>query len=161
MQPAASRDTLPQPVEDPNHHASFDQDREAVMRPSRLRLLPLLSALGILVSAAVVCGDDAGEQTLLVTATAYNSLARQTDLEPDVAAWGDALEPGMKIIAVSRDLLAMGLERESPLSIDGLKGEYRVLDKMHTRWEKRIDIYMGEDVEAARAWGARLVRIRW
>jgi 3D (Asp-Asp-Asp) domain-containing protein len=113
------------------------------------------------VSPAVVCGDDTGEQTLLVTATAYNSVAGQTDLEPGVAAWGDILEPGMKVIAVSRDLLALGLERGSPLSVDGLDGEYRVIDKMHTRWEKRIDIYMGEDAEAARAWGARLIRIRW
>jgi 3D (Asp-Asp-Asp) domain-containing protein len=42
-----------------------------------------------------------------------------------------------------------------------LPGEYLVLDKMNKRWEKRIDIYMGADLEAARAWGARQVRIHW
>ena len=39
--------------------------------------------------------------------------------------------------------------------------EYRVLDKMPSRWRRKIDIYMGEDVAAARAWGVRRVRIRW
>ena len=100
-------------------------------------------------------------QTLLVTATAFNSLEAQTDDQPDIAAWGDMLSPGMRVIAVSRDLIPLGLERGAPVQIDGLEGEYQVLDKMHSRWEKRIDIYMGEDVDAALQWGARLVRIRW
>jgi 3D (Asp-Asp-Asp) domain-containing protein len=36
-----------------------------------------------------------------------------------------------------------------------------VLDKMHRRWERKIDIYMGRDAAAARSWGVRSVRIRW
>jgi 3D (Asp-Asp-Asp) domain-containing protein len=32
---------------------------------------------------------------------------------------------------------------------------------MNKRWEKRIDIYMGHDLEAARAWGKRQVEISW
>lgn len=100
-------------------------------------------------------------QSALVTATAYNSLASQADRTPTIAAWGDKLEPGMKAIAVSRDLLAQGLTRGMRVKIEGLEGEYVVLDRMPSRWSKRIDIYMGEDVRAARNWGVREVQIRW
>jgi 3D (Asp-Asp-Asp) domain-containing protein len=47
------------------------------------------------------------------------------------------------------------------VKIEGFPGVYLVLDKMHERWEKRIDIYMGHDLEAARAWGKRQVEISW
>jgi 3D (Asp-Asp-Asp) domain-containing protein len=104
---------------------------------------------------------DEIDQSIVVTATAYNSVQEQTSDEPTVAAWGDRLEPGMKVIAVSRDLIPLGLDYRAPVSIEGLPGEYLVIDKMHARWEKRIDIYMGADREAALAWGARRVRIRW
>ena len=100
-------------------------------------------------------------QSATVTATAYNSLRSQADHTPDIAAWGDKLEPGMKTIAVSRDLLAQGLTRGMRVKIEGLEGEYVVLDRMPSRWSKRIDIYMGEDVRAARNWGVREVEIRW
>ena len=100
-------------------------------------------------------------QSLSVTATAYNSLPGQADHTPEIAAWGDRLEPGMKAIAVSPDLLAAGLKRGMRVQIEGLEGEYVVLDRMPARWDKRIDIYMGEDVRAARNWGVREVRIKW
>jgi 3D (Asp-Asp-Asp) domain-containing protein len=32
---------------------------------------------------------------------------------------------------------------------------------MAARWTRKIDIYMGDDVSAAREWGVREVRIRW
>lgn len=98
---------------------------------------------------------------LTVTATAYNSLPDQTYGDPNETAWGDRLEPGMKAIAVSRDLIDMGLDHQTAVKIEGLEGEYLVLDKMASRWQKRIDIYMGEDVEAAMAWGKRTVVISW
>ena len=104
---------------------------------------------------------DSVERSLVVTATAYNSLPEQTDAEPYLAAWGDSLAPGMKVIAVSRDLIPVGLDRRTPVTIEGFSGVYLVLDKMHKRWEKRIDIYMGHDLEAARAWGKRQVEISW
>ena len=47
------------------------------------------------------------------------------------------------------------------MKIEGFPGVYLVLDKMNKRWEKRIDIYMGSDLEAARACGSRQVEIRW
>ena len=117
-----------------------------------------LITLATLFSALPLC---AGADVLTVTATAYNSVASQTDDTPDVAAWGDSLKPGMKTIAVSRDLLEMGLSYGSSVRIDGMEGEYVVLDKMAKRWRKRIDIYMGEDIEAARNFGRRSVQIRW
>ena len=45
---------------------------------------------------------------LEVTATAYNSVESQTLGVPNITAWGDTLVPGMKSIAVSRDLIANG-----------------------------------------------------
>jgi 3D (Asp-Asp-Asp) domain-containing protein len=65
----------------------------------------------------------------------------------------------MKIIAVSRDLLEIGLTRGAEVEIEGIPGKFRVLDKMGRRWEKRIDIYMGDDIQAAREWGVRNVEI--
>jgi 3D (Asp-Asp-Asp) domain-containing protein len=67
----------------------------------------------------------------------------------------------MKSIAVSRDLLDMGLNHNQEVRIEGFKGTYRVLDKMHKRWSKKIDIYMGNDVEKAKQWGVRNVTIYW
>jgi len=97
----------------------------------------------------------------VVTATAYNSVRAQTDGNPSIAAWGDRLQPGMRAIAVSHDLIRLGLTRGVYVRIDGLPGEWVVLDRMHSRWRKRIDIYMGVDVRAARRWGRRQVQIRW
>ena len=99
--------------------------------------------------------------TLVVTATAYNSLPSQTDDLPTRAAWGDELQPGMKAIAVSADLVELGLTRGTRVRIEGLPGNFEVLDGMARRFERRIDIYMGEDVERAREWGKRTVRITW
>ncbi|MCH2162054.1 MAG: 3D domain-containing protein [Phycisphaerales bacterium] len=96
-----------------------------------------------------------------VIATAYNSLAEQTDDTPDIAAWNDKLVPGMKAIAVSRDLLDLGLTRNVEVWIEGCGGPYRVLDKMNKRWKDRIDVYMGVDRKRALAWGKKRVRIRW
>ncbi len=117
-------------------------------------------AVPLLAIPGVACASGA-ESSRVVTATAYNSLPRQTNDQPSVAAWGDSLEPGMKVIAVSRDLIEVGLSRGARVRIDGVPGEYRVLDKMAKRWHNKIDIYMGEDVAAALRWGVREVRIRW
>jgi len=108
----------------------------------------------------VACTAEA-ERSLVVMASAYNSLPEQTAGDPRLAAWGDVLEPGMKAIAVSRDLIELGLVHGARVRIEGLPGEYAVLDKMARRWRRKIDIYMGDDVEAARAWGVREVRIHW
>ncbi len=99
---------------------------------------------------------------LHVTATAYTSHVGQTDSTPNIAAWGDRLHPGMKAIAVSRDLLKVyGLKHGQMIRIKGLEGEYAVLDKMNKRWRKKIDIYMGMNKRKAFKWGRRKVEIMW
>lgn len=100
------------------------------------------------------------EHTLSVTAVAYTLDERQTDDDEDIGAWGDELDDEAKIIAVSRDLLAMGLTRGTKVRIEGKRGEYVVMDLMHRRWTKRIDILM-EDEDDAFRWGKRKVTIKW
>lgn len=100
--------------------------------------------------------------SMKVTATAYNSVERQTKKgNIGLAAWGDMLEPGERAIAVSRDLIKMGLDHNEEIKIEGLKGTYIVKDKMNKRWKKKIDIYMGLDEEAAIEWGKKEVEIRY
>lgn len=97
-----------------------------------------------------------------VVATAFNSLPRQTHREhPNVGAWGDTLKPGMKVIAVSQDLIEQGLTRNQLVKIKGLPGKFRVLDKMNRRWKQKIDIYMGVNEERAKEWGIQEVTISW
>jgi len=118
--------------------------------------------LAITVLAGIARGDSVeGDLSLQVSATAYNSHPSQTDGDPHVTAWGDRLEPGMKAIAVSRDLIGLGLGHGAEVRIDGLPGRYVVRDKMAKRWKQKIDIYMGDDVNAALKWGRRRVTIRW
>lgn len=101
------------------------------------------------------------QHELQVTATAYNSTAAQTDSHPRTTAFGIWLRPGMRIVAVSRDLEALGLTRGVRIRIEGVEGEWEVGDRTAKRWTRRIDLYMGNDVSAARAWGKRRVKIRW
>ena len=102
------------------------------------------------------------EKSMEVTATAYNSLAAQTHKDhPALTAWGDTLKPGMKAIAVSRDLIDSGLTYGTEVEIEGLEGTYTVRDKMNKRWNQKIDIYMGTSVEKALNWGKQKVTIFW
>jgi 3D (Asp-Asp-Asp) domain-containing protein len=99
---------------------------------------------------------------LEVVASAYNSLPGQTNSgHPNIGAWGDTLRPGMKVIAVSRDLIEQGLTRNKLVKIEGLPGKFRVLDKMNRRWKQKIDIYMGINQERAKEWGIQEVTIKW
>ena len=96
-----------------------------------------------------------------VTSTAYNSFRYQTSSNPNITAWGDTLVPGMKSIAVSRDLLAKGLKHGTMVRIDTFPDTFYINDKMHRRWKNRIDIYMGKDRKRAMEWGRRKVRIEY
>lgn len=117
----------------------------------------------LLITAAFIIsgcfGDDSNKVSLKVQATAYTSHAEQTSAHPFLGAWGDELKPGMKAIAVSRDLIAKGLVHNTKVKIEGLDGEYLVKDKMNKRWTDKIDIYMGLDTAAAKEWGKREVTI--
>lgn len=103
-----------------------------------------------------------GKKSLRVTATAYTSHADQTHGDPFMGAWNNRLIPGSNIIAVSHDLLRVhGLRNGRKVRISGLPGIYTVRDKMHNRFKKRIDIYMGLDRNRAYRWGRRSVVIYW
>ena len=88
---------------------------------------PFLSLAGIWVGLLLApgCASADPEQRLQVTASAYNSVRAQTNDDPTLTAWGDRLRPGMKAIAVSRDLLDLGLTHGVRVRIEGLRGEYR------------------------------------
>ncbi|WP_411030790.1 3D domain-containing protein [Spongiimicrobium sp. 3-5] len=124
----------------------------------------------VLVGLFALCSCEENEKvkeevylwnTINVTATAYNSLSAQTDRTPNIAAWGDTLSPGMKCIAVSRDLIALGLKHNTMIKLDTFPGIYLVKDKMHRRWKKRIDIYMGINKGAAKQWGKRKLTLQY
>jgi 3D (Asp-Asp-Asp) domain-containing protein len=121
------------------------------------------SRLALVMAVVFVCGCETGnsERSMVVSVSAYTSVASQTNSEPNVTAWGDKLKPGMKAVAVSPDLLDEGLSHGSKLSIEGLKGKYVVLDKTNARFTKRVDVYMGVDVEAAKEFGVKQLRITW
>jgi 3D (Asp-Asp-Asp) domain-containing protein len=98
------------------------------------------------------------KKVIKLTATAYTSHKKQTDSTPFLAAWNNKIRPGMKIIAVSRDLIKKhGLKNGARVRIKGLKGHYVVRDKMNKRYKKRIDIYMGLNKKKALKWGKRRV----
>ncbi len=110
------------------------------------------------------CKDDGPIyewKTKQVTASAFNSLAYQTNSNPSITAFGDSLKPGMKCIAVSRNLLNEGFKHNTMVKIEGLEGTYLVKDKMNRRFKDKIDIYMGVDVKAARKWGRKKVTISY
>ena len=114
-----------------------------------------------IMSIISIMGCAEAEQSLTVTASAYTSSVGETDSTPNLAAWGDTLKPGMKSIAVSRDLIKLGLTHQQEVRIEGFDGKYTVLDKMNKRWTNKIDIYMGEDIEKANQWGKQEVVIYW
>ena len=128
------------------------------MRPSCIIAFLLLI---ILFSCNAKEEENCNEQHIKVTATAYNSLAYQTNSNPTITAFGDSLKPGLRYIAVSRDLLDSGLVHNTQVKIQGFDSLYTVKDKMNRRWRNRIDIYMGNDVKKAKTWGKRKVRIQY
>jgi len=96
-----------------------------------------------------------------VSVSAYNSTIAQTDGLPTLAAWSDTLVPGMKAVAVSRDLIALGLDHNTQVKIEGFDGIFLVKDKMAKRMKNKIDIYMGDDIEKAREWGTKKLMIQF
>ncbi len=100
------------------------------------------------------------KRKLSVTATAYTSHRSQTDSTPFLAAWNNRIRPGMKVIAVSRDLIyKYGITNGKKVRISGLPGIYTVRDKMNKKWRRKIDIYMGTSRWRALRWGRRRVTL--
>jgi 3D (Asp-Asp-Asp) domain-containing protein len=130
------------------------------LSPRTKAIAAALVALWIAASPGRAC-EEGEKKSLEVTVSAYNSIPSQTSGNAAETAWGDKLKPGMKAVAVSQDLIKRGLGHKTPVRIEGLKGEYLVLDKMPKRWAKRVDVYMGKDVKAARKWGKKKRTITW
>ena len=147
------------------------------MGQRRTMIGPMVAVMAVVACVACVacvagCGEgvlpaepeapaDPEMKSLEVTATAYTSSRKQTDSTPYVSAFNQRLQPGDKVIAVSRDLEAMGLTRGTEVTIEGLEGTYLVADRTNKRWKKRIDLYMGDDRKAALEWGKQRVTIHW
>lgn len=125
------------------------------------RNTPRLALLATVLSLPLAACDSMETRTEEVTATAYTLSEAETKKgNVGLAAWGDQLEPGMKAIAVSRDLIPQGLGHEAVVEIEGLDGEYVVRDKMNRRWTEKIDILMS-DRASALEWGKQTVTISW
>jgi LysM repeat protein len=107
-------------------------------------------------------GKHGFKRRIRVVATAYTSHRSQTDRTPFLAAWNNRIRPGMKIIAVSNDLIRRyGITNGTRVKISGLPGVYVVRDKMHPRLRNHIDIYMGTNIGRALRWGRRRVILYW
>ena len=122
---------------------------------SRIDILILLVGLFWVLPAV------AGYRSMVVNATAYNSLPSQTQGNPGQAAWNDKLHPGMHVIAVSRDLIPMGLTLGTKVAIQGFHKDFIVWDKMAAGVKHTIDIYMGRNVTRAKHFGRQKRRIWW
>lgn len=103
------------------------------------------------------------ENNLEVTAMAYTarSVGKSGKGVLPRAANGQLLTPDSNAIAVSPDLFEHGLTFDKKIRIDGLEGEFTVMDTMAARHNKTIDIYFGNDHAAARQWGSRTLTISW
>jgi 3D (Asp-Asp-Asp) domain-containing protein len=121
----------------------------------------LAIAMGLLLPGDAARAKLPRMRSVVVDATAYNSVPEQTGEDSTLSASGHRLSPGMRAIAVSPDLVPLGLVHGRKVRIEGLRGEWVVRDRMPGRWKRRIDVYMGEDLAAARAFGRRRVRIHW
>ena len=126
----------------------------------KVKVLVILCCL-LCLGCNKVVEQNCASKSFEVIATAYNSLAYQTNSNPNITAFGDSLKPGLRCIAVSRDLLDSGLVHNTQVKIEGFDSLFTVKDKMNRRWRKRIDIYMGNDVRKAKKWGKKKVNIEY
>lgn len=124
-----------------------------------MRTSSLGISLPVLASMALAAGSVSA-RSMIVTATAYNSVPAQTDRTPRIGACNEPVEPGTNLLAVSPDLMKAGLACGTRVSVDGF-GEFVVWDRMAARWRRRIDLHMGRKVEKAEAWGEKKLRISW
>ena len=125
------------------------------------KIYTIATLLVLLTTTATTKEDFVYTDFIKVKATAYTSSTIETDSTPYLAAWRNKLSPTVPSIAVSRDLLDIGLTNGMKVRIKGLKGEFLVLDKMNKRWKNKIDIYMGNNRQKALNWGKRDVVVYW
>lgn len=141
-----------------------------------LAFQPALALLSTPITTTPMVREMAGPTatpSLILRATAYNSLVEQTNSEPFITATGARTRWG--IIAVSRDLLSANLPYGSLVRLTDLgtfasgrgAGAYQGLldrhvfiveDTMHPRKTQQIDIWFAEYAHAV-TWGVRRLRV--
>lgn len=118
----------------------------------------LKQALGLLVECFGGSVNLENIQTASVTITAYSSTRDQCDSTPHITASQKPVRVGS--LAVSRDLLKeMGISYGQRVLIPGY-GMFEVLDTMHPRWQRRVDIWES-DREAALLFGRQEGTLIW
>ena len=109
--------------------------------------------IAILLSTVMLKADR-----LQVDVTAYSSTVGQCDSSPFIGAWNNDLRKySMKSLAVSRDLLTLGIGNGSRVKLKCEDRTYWLIvkDKMNKRFIKRVDIYMGVKHKQARSFGVK------
>tara|TARA_R100000152_G_C6611405_1_gene65147 strand:- start:99 stop:488 length:390 start_codon:yes stop_codon:yes gene_type:complete len=97
-------------------------------------------------------------KVLFVTATIYHADPKQTDDTPFITASGAKIEeccPGdHRWLAVSRDLEQEGFVFGVRVKITGtdspLDGYWWIQDRMHSRWNRRIDFLVDKSIEGGK-----------
>ncbi len=84
---------------------------------------------------------------VVCTVTFYSPCPDETDDTPYITASGARVRLG--ICAVSRDLERYGFTFGKSIYVEGL-GSFEVQDRMHRRWQKRVDILVMHKSEARR-----------
>ena len=97
-------------------------------------------------------------QSAPVPITAYSSTRDQCDSTPHITASREPVRVGL--LAVSRDLIKeMGISYGQRVLIPGY-GMFEVLDTMHPRWQRRVDIWES-DRKAALLFGRQEGTLIW
>ena len=96
-------------------------------------------------------------QVVLVTATIYHAVPEQTDSTPDITASGKQINlenpQSHRWLAVSQDLEEYGFVFGVKVKVTGaghLDGIWTIEDRMNSRWIKRIDFLVNEDVKGGK-----------
>jgi len=94
---------------------------------------------------------------ILVTATIYHATPEQTDSTPDITASNKKIDLSNPLkhrwIAVSRDLEEKGLTFGVKVCVTGagdLDGIWTVQDRMNSRWTKRIDFLVNQEIKGGK-----------
>ena len=86
------------------------------------------------------------KKAVLVTVTAYTPTEEECDDTPLVTAFNKRVKAGT--IAVSRDLEKQhGWKEGDTINLQGI-GVFEVADRMHQRWERKVDILFFDKSEA-------------
>lgn len=169
------RDFVPdRPVANPTENkARSSRVKRNTSRPLDRRRLATGAGIAVL-AVALACAtgprhtsdESSGKprsqpSTAVVTASAFNSDPDQTDGDPFRTASGERLRPGMRVLAVSPDLFDAGLKFGTRVRVEGMDGKWVVLDRMPSDRRRSVDLYFGQDEEAALRFGRKQVHIDW